>query len=228
MKSLAPAQARIYEAAVRIFADQGTTHASVTELAHAAGLARGTIYNNVENLDSLFEEVAAALGDEMHARILASFNATDDPALRLARGMRFFVRRAHEEPHWGRFIVRFAFTTSTMRSLLSGPPRRDLREGLARGRYRFPAEQMPSVIAFVGSTTLAAMWLVLDGQRTWREAGSDAAELMLRAIGIDPEEARALAWTDLQPLPEPADSPVESDPERHDGLRRQPAGGIER
>ena len=52
------------------------------ELAHAAGLARGTIYNNVENLDSLFEEVAAALGDEMHARILASFNATDDPALR--------------------------------------------------------------------------------------------------------------------------------------------------
>ncbi len=228
MKSLAPAQARIYEAAVRIFADQGTTHASVTELAHAAGLARGTIYNNVENLDSLFEEVAAALGDEMHARIVASFNATDDPALRLARGMRFFVRRAHEEPHWGRFIVRFAFTTSTMRALLSGPPARDLREGLARRRYRFPAEQTPSVIAFVGSTTLAAMWLVLDGERTWREAGSDAAELMLRAIGIEPEEARALAWTDLPPLPERADSPVESDPERNDGLRRQPAEGIER
>ena len=99
--------------------------------------------------------------------------------------MRFFVRRAHEEPHWGRFIVRFAFTTSTMRALLSGPPARDLREGLARGRYRFRPEQMPSVIAFVGSTTLAAMWLVLDGEKTWREAGSDAAELMLRAIGVE-------------------------------------------
>ena len=47
MKSLAPAQARIYEAALRLFADNGTTHASVTELAQAAGLARGTIYNNV-------------------------------------------------------------------------------------------------------------------------------------------------------------------------------------
>src|SRR5271166_2067504 len=202
MKSLAPAQFRIYEAAIRFFAERGTTHASVTELAQAAGLARGTIYNNVENLDSLFEEVVTALGDEMHARILASFEATEDPALRLARGMRFFVRRAHDEPHWGRFIVRFAFTTSTMRSLLSGPPARDLRDGLAKGRYAFRPEQMQSVLSLVGSTTLAAMWLVLNGEKTWREAGSDAAELMLRAIGVSPEEAWALASADLPPLPE--------------------------
>lgn len=211
MKSLAAAQARIYEAAVRLFAENGTTHASVTELAQAAGLARGTIYNNIENLDKLFEEVATALGDEMYARILASFQATDDPALRLARGMRFFVRRAHEEPHWGRFIVRFAFTASTMRGLLSGPPAGDLGEGLARGRYRFREEQTQSALAFVGSTTLAAMWLVLDGEKTWREAGSDAAEMALRAIGIDPEEARALARADLPPLPEAAGLPTEND-----------------
>jgi AcrR family transcriptional regulator len=202
MKSFAPAQARIYEAAVRLFAENGTTHASVTELAQAAGLARGTIYNNVENLDALFEEVATALGDEMHARIVASFESMDDPARRLACGVRFFVRRAHEEPHWGRFIVRFAFTASTMRRLLAGPPARDLSEGLARGRYTFRPEQTPSILAFVGSATLAAMWLVLDGEKTWREAGSDAAEMMLRAIGVDAKEARAFAHIDLPPLPE--------------------------
>ena len=202
MKSLAPAQARIYEAAVRLFADSGATHASVTELAQAAGLARGTIYNNVENLDALFEEVATALGDEMHARILASFATMDDPARRIACGVRFFVRRVHEEPHWGRFIVRFAFTAKTMRSLLAGPPARDLGEGLARGRYAFRPEQTPSMLAFIGSATLAAMWLVLDGEKTWRDAGSDAAEAMLRAIGVNAEEARAIAHIDLPPLAE--------------------------
>ena len=202
MKSLAPAQARIYEAAVRLFADNGTTHASVTELAQAAGLARGTIYNNVANLDALFEEVATALGDEMHARIVASFEGMDDPARRLACGVRFFVRRTHEEPHWGRFIVRFAFTASTMRRLLAGPPARDLSDGLARGRYTFRPEQTPSILAFVGSATLAAMWLVLDGEKTWREAGSDAAEMMLRALGVEADEARAIALIDLPPLPE--------------------------
>ena len=73
MKTLSSNQIRIYEAAVRLFAQRGTTHANVSELAHAAGVARGTIYNNVGNLDSLFEEVAAALADEMHARIDSSF-----------------------------------------------------------------------------------------------------------------------------------------------------------
>ena len=200
--SLAPAQARIYEAAVRVFAQHGTTHATVSELAHAAGLARGTIYNNIADPDSLFEEVAAVLADEMHARVDASFQAVDDPARRLASGMRFFVRRAHDEPHWGRFIVRFAFSTASLRAMLVGEPLRDLQAGLEKGRYRFGAEQTPSVVAFVGSTTLAAMWLVLEGRKSWREAGSDAAELMLRSIGVTAEEARALATIELPPLPE--------------------------
>ena len=201
MRPLAPAQARIYEAAVRLFADSGTTRTSVTELAQAAGLARGTIYNNVENLDTLFEEVATALGDEMHARILASFETVEDPARRIACGVRFFVRRVHEEPHWGRFIVRFAFTASTLRSLLAGPPARDLGVGLATRRFRFRPEQTPSMLAFVGAATLAAMRLVLDGAKTWREAGSDAAEATLRAIGVEADEARAIALIDLPPLP---------------------------
>jgi len=195
----------MYDAAMRIFVRRGTTQANVSELAQAAGIARGTIYNNVANPDSIFEEVATALGNEMHARVVASFESQDDPAHRLACGMRFFVRRAHEEPHWGRFIVRFAFTTASLRAMLSGPPARDLRDGLQNGRYDFCAEQLPSVIAFVSATTLASMSLVLNGDKTWREAGSDAAEFMLRSIGIAPQEARALATTELRPLPELAD-----------------------
>lgn len=202
MNAHAPARTRIYEAAMRVFVLRGTTQASVSELAQAAGIARGTIYNNVSNPDSLFEEVATALANEMHARVLASFEAIEDPAHRLANGMRLFVRRAHEEPQWGRFIVRFAFTTASLRAMLAGPPARDLQDGLQKGRYSFRAEQLPSVISFVGATSLAAMSLVLNGDKTWREAGSDAAEFMLRSIGVTPKQARALATTDLRPLPE--------------------------
>ncbi len=60
---------------------------------------------------------------------------------------------------------------------------------------------MQSVVAFVAATTLAAMSLVLNGDKTWREAGSDASEFMLRSIGVAPGQARALATTDLPPLP---------------------------
>ena len=204
MKSPAPAQARIYQAAMRVFATTGTTQVSVSEVAQEAGIARGTIYNNVANPDSLFEKVATSLGNEMHARVVASFEAIEDPAHRLACGIRFFVRRAHEEPQWGRFIARFAFTAGSLRAMLSGPPALDLQRGQETGRYSFRSEQLDSVIAFVGNVTIAAMFLVLNGEKTWREAGSDAAEFILRSIGIPPEEARALATTDLPKLPEMA------------------------
>ncbi len=49
MKSLPPTQACIYEAVVRLFAQRGTTHTNVSELAQAAGLARGTIYNSLRS-----------------------------------------------------------------------------------------------------------------------------------------------------------------------------------
>ena len=201
MKSLPPGQVRIYEAAMRIFAQEGATHTSVSELALAAGVARGTIYNNVADLDSLFEDVATALANEMHERVSDSFQSIDDPAHRLARGILLFVRRAHEEPHWGRFVARFGLTTATLRGMLRGQPAVDLKDGLASGRYVFRAEQLEFVIAFIGSSTLGAMWLVINGEKAWRDAGPDTAELILRSIGVPVEEARALAVAELPPLP---------------------------
>jgi hypothetical protein len=51
---------------------------------------------------------------------------------------------------------------------------------------------------------MAAILLVRDGRKTWRDAGSETAELVLRALGIDPQEAHRLAREDLPPLA-PAD-----------------------
>ena len=45
------------------------------------------------------------------------------------------------------------------------------------------------------------MWMVLEGHQTWREAGSSTAELVLRALGIDAEEAHRIATDPLPVLP---------------------------
>jgi hypothetical protein len=44
------------------------------------------------------------------------------------------------------------------------------------------------------------MWMVLEGHQTWREAGSSTAELVLRAMGIEPTEAREISMTELPRL----------------------------
>lgn len=194
------AQTKLHDAAMRIFAETGSTQVNVSELAGAAGVARGTVYNNLKAPDALFEEVAANLANDMHRRATASFAGIDDPAQRLAVAIRLFVRRAHEEPHWGRFIVRFAYSNIALQGMFAGPPAADLQAGLASGRYSFDPGRLPSALGVIAGSTLSAMMLVLEGHKTWRDAGSETAEFMMKALGLSPEEAAAIASCDLPPL----------------------------
>ena len=115
-------KARIEDAAMRLFAERGVTHLTVSELSDQAGVARGTIYNNLSSPDTLFEAVATNLAFEMHERVVRSFEGVEDPAQRMANGIRHFVRRAQQEPIWGRFITRFAFNNRSLQGMFSGPP----------------------------------------------------------------------------------------------------------
>lgn len=201
MESLNPVQRRIHQAALRLFADKGVNQVNISDLAQEAGVARGTIYNNVESVEQLFRQVASQLSKEMHQRVSKSFVEVQDPAQRLANGIRFFIRRTHEEPQWGAFLSRFAMSDSTLREMFYSQATIDLMTGLQAGRYQFHQEQMVSVISLISGSTLAAMFLVIEGLKTWREAGSDTAELILRSLGLSSEEARSLATIELPPLP---------------------------
>lgn len=200
MEALNPVQRRIHDAALRLFAEKGVSQVNISDLALAAGVARGTIYNNTESMEGLFEKVASHLSGEMHQRVTRSFGSITDPAHRLANGIRFFIRRTHEEPHWGAFINRFALNNSSLREMWYGPPTLDVLNGMSVGRYSFRQEQLASVMSLIAGGVLGAMFLVLEGHKTWRDAGTDTAELVLRALGIPPEEARDLASRELPPL----------------------------
>ncbi|QMV65703.1 TetR/AcrR family transcriptional regulator [Pseudomonas berkeleyensis] len=201
MEALNPVQRRIHQAALRLFAEKGVSQVNISDLAQEAGVARGTIYNNVESIEQLFQQVASQLSKEMHERVGMSFAEIADPAQRLANGIRFFIRRTHEEPQWGIFLSRFAMSDSSLREMFYSQATVDLMNGLQTGRYQFRQEQMVSVISLIAGSTLAAMFLVIEGLKTWREAGSDTAELILRSLGLSAEQARSLATSELPPLP---------------------------
>ena len=194
------AQKRIHKAALELFAEKGTAAVTVSDLAAAAGVVRGTIYKNLASPERLFETIAAQLAEEMDQRIASSCTGVDDPATRLAIGVRLYVKRAHEEPHWGRFLVQFAMTNKSLREIWAGPPAQDLACGIERRRYDVKPDQVPAALAVIAGSTLSAIVLVLDGQRTWRDAGSDVAALVLRSLGLDLTEATALATAPLPDL----------------------------
>ena len=152
--NMTTARIEIHQAALRLFAERGVTQVTVSDLAEAAGVARGTVYNNMETVESLFEDVATRLTTEMEGRIAVSSAGTEDPAQRVADGIRFFVRRAHEDPSWGRFLIRFGASTPTLRGLLGGAPTVDLRLGSDTGRFQIRPDQLASAVAVMSGGVL--------------------------------------------------------------------------
>ena len=196
------AQDRIQQAALRLFGELDRPQVTVSELAEAAGVARGTIYNNVASLDSLFEDVATRLVTEMDTRVIGCVRGdTSDPAQRIADGMRFFVRQAHEDPQWGQFLVQLElprppFVACSKELRGPRPPHRD-----GAGEFQLRTDQLQSAVATMSGAVLAAIRLVLEGHETWRNAGSETAELCLRAFGVPVDRARSIAAGELPPLP---------------------------
>ncbi len=194
------AEKRIYDAALKLYADR-TSHyeVPVSDLAEAAGVARGTIYNRIGSPEALFSDLATKLASEMAQRVAASYAPDATAAERLAIGIRLYVRRAHEEQHWGRFLLQFGMTDDSLRELWIGPPSQDIKTGIAAGEYDLTDDELLSALGLIAGATLSGILLVLQGFKTWRDAGSETARLALRALGIDADEARRLAEL---PLPE--------------------------
>ncbi len=201
---LSSAQKRIHHAALAIFSEKGTAHISISELAEASGVARGTIYNNDINPNTLFEDIAAQLTTEMNARVLKTLGKETDAAKRISTGVRMYIRRAFEEPEWGRFICKFAFNTKSLTGLWVGEQSLypDVHLGLQQQRFDFEEGKISAVLALISGSVLSSIFVVLEGYKTWREQGSDIAEFILIAMGMDRIESAQIANIELEKLKE--------------------------
>ena len=199
---LTGAQRRLHRAALQLFAERGVTRINATELAEAAGMARGTVYNNLSDLENLFFQVAAQLSAEMTHRIYRNVGRDEDPARNLSSGIRYFTKHAHDDPLWGRFVCRFALSSELLQEIWTGQAVEDLLDGLDKGRYIFQKDQIASATTLITGAILGSILLVLEGRKTWRDAGSDTAQFVLTAIGVPREEARTIACAELPSIPD--------------------------
>jgi len=198
------ARARIYQAAVRLFAANGSDEITVSDLAETAGIARGTIYNNIQSPETLFGDVAGWLSHEMILRTEAAMGEITSPVERLATGTRLFIRRAHEEHDWGLFLVRFGLNHAALHAMMHEPPARDIRAAIDAGAFKTSEDKIPALVSMLTGATLAAMGAVIRGDQAWRDAASAAAEFFLRAGGLAGGQARYLATRELPDLAAPA------------------------
>ncbi|MCV5690089.1 hypothetical protein OFN32_38355, partial [Escherichia coli] len=68
----------------------------------------------------------------------------------------------------------------------------DVLQGIEQGRFQLRPDQALGALGMIAGSTLSAILGVSEGLRTWRDAGTDAAELSLRAFGLLGTEPREI------------------------------------
>src|SRR5437764_11297854 len=96
---------RILDAAVKVFAQEGFYNAKVSQIAHAAGVADGTIYLYFKSKDdlliSLFEDRMERVNSTLRAALAAGVNAVD----RLKRVVRLHLEMIEQNRHMAEVIT---------------------------------------------------------------------------------------------------------------------------
>jgi AcrR family transcriptional regulator len=185
----------LIEAALRLLARKEVGEVALLEVASEAEVASGTIYNYFRTRDEVIEAVGIALADKFSETISALSIGVNSGALRLAIGVRMFIRRAAADPTWASAVIRVVHFDQAIRSKIANYVLVDLRAGAEEGVFAYPDENIARDL--VVSCVVGGMRAVIEG-RGIQEHDSQVAEMVLKALGTTPARARKLSQ---QPLP---------------------------
>ncbi|MGW3308699.1 TetR/AcrR family transcriptional regulator [Streptomyces sp. NPDC001073] len=182
-------------AARQIMAEQGGTDVSIQAIADRADVGFGTFYNHFETKDALFDAAVADALEEYGQLLDAATADIEDPAETFAASVRLTLRLAASHPEITG-ILRFRGLQHVHSGTGLGPRAlRDLEVGKASGRFDIKDAQV--ALGAVGGIVLALVQLGATSDLN-ASAGEAAAELVLRMLGLPPDEAHEIS---VRPLP---------------------------
>ena len=187
-------RARLIDAALAVFARQGLDEATINEITREADMANGTFYLHFKDKEELTSVVALSLATEIVTELNAAMAGMDDAVERISLGTRQFVHIAFGRINWGWTLFRSFWAQPRLRREVSQYLRQDIELGVAQGVFTLTVDDF--LVEMLGSLLIAALFAQMNGT-VGPEAGSRAAELQLRLLGVDPNKAREVAWRSL-------------------------------
>lgn len=180
---------RLLEAALLVFGSEGADAGVIDEVIRQAGVSRGTFYNYFRNSDDLLKAVADEAGTELMAVTTPIVVSRDDPAERIATGVRSWISLVEQFPQLGPFFRRAGLYILANDRVRSDLPR-DLVLGMKSGRFTIRELELGFVL--VAGTVLAAINTMAVGPAP-RNYGKKLAERVLMSLGVQPDEAFSIS-----------------------------------
>lgn len=187
---------RLVVSAIEVFARGGADANVIDKVCELASVSRGTFYNYFHTLEELLEAVAGEVANEILRIVNPLVQQADDPAARVARGVRLAIELVRQRPMVAEFLVN---TSPSVVALASGTQEvvmRDVADGISDGQFTVASEQLG--IDLIVGPVLQTFRSILAGQVS-PDCGADLAQAVLQSLGLTPARARRLVQT---PLPE--------------------------
>lgn len=182
----------IADAAISVFAEKGIARAKMIEVAEAAGIGKGTIYEYFRSKEDLFEYAVNRFFEIFNAQLYHELEKTDDPSRRLeiiVRTMFDSLRKSGPEMHimleiWAEgvrsgveyFDLRAMY--ADYRDLISGI----LIDGMQKEQFRQvdPVSVASSIIGALDGLLL--QWILMEDALDWDKTPDEFMGLMMNGL----------------------------------------------
>jgi len=190
-------RSRLLGSALQLVAARGPAATSIDDIIAAAEVSRGTFYKYFPSPEALVRELAIEVARELVYLADPVVRERDDPAERVACGIRLVARLALHHPSAAGFLVQLGWPDTHGNDVLLDFVRRDLAEGMKRGRFR--TMPMPLALNMISGAVIGAIHCMLKA-RCEPDFAEMTAAATLRALGVTGKTADALAYKRLEPI----------------------------
>ncbi|PIB07852.1 TetR/AcrR family transcriptional regulator, partial [Streptomyces sp. HG99] len=182
----------LVRAARQILAESGDTSASIRAIAERADVGFGSFYNHFTCKPDLFDAAVADALQEYAQAVEEHLHGVEDPAERLAGGVRLSARMADSYPEIMQILCHSELGRIYAGDGLAPRAKRDVEQGMAAGRFTVD-DPVIALTALHGSLlALLELWCKQPEADSDQAAGK-MAEMILHMLGLSPDEARDLA-----------------------------------
>jgi AcrR family transcriptional regulator len=177
-------EARILEAALHIFAEQGLEAPTIDEFIKAAGVARGTFYNYFKSTHELLAATWMWLTEDLVESIEKEISVIHDPVIRHGMGMRYWMHKAKEDAPWCRFVATTWYGGS-FGGAAEVARMRNIRLGMKSGGIRCSSPEVAYDL-MMGTMRQAMLRLTQKPNLRRTDYGEEIIRSVLVALSVDP------------------------------------------
>ena len=166
---------RLITSALEVFDAKGLDATVIDDIISATGVARGTFYNYFQTVEELLAALSTELGNDIMRSVERTVEDFPDPVLRLATGLRLYLRTVLLHDSVARLFWRSGLNAVGPSHLAFEYLPRHVREGMEAGLLT--VREVDTAIDIIAGITLTAVHAA-----TTRDVAEDYLEQMVGHI----------------------------------------------